>query len=509
MPARDLMRSPRCLPAVLLSCSSFFLAQGQAPAPQTVPSPPRETPAAVARYIKVPAAERILLEDVRVIDGTGAPAKEHQDILLRAGKIESITPSASRVAVSADTVTLQLSGRTVLPGLVGMHDHMYYISRPDLDVQGRSEPPLVVPQMTFTSPHLYLGAGVTTLRTTGSVEPYTDLNLRHQIDAGELPGPHMDVTAPYLEGPHSPFIQMHQLKDADDARRTVDFWADQGATSFKAYMNITREELGAAVQEAHKRGLKITGHLCSVTYPEAVALGIDDLEHGFFVNTQLDPGKQPDLCPRTVGGPTLAQMKAGSPEAQALIKLLVEHHVALTSTLPVFESSDPKHLHLQPRVLDTMTPATRIDYLSTRNLELTRPAAPGGIDRAANFRNGMALEREFVAAGGLLLAGPDPTGDGGVLPGYGDQREVELLVDAGFAPLEAIRIATLNGAVFLGRDKQIGSIAPGKNADLVVVKGDPSRDITDIENTEIVFKDGVGYDSQKLLDSAKGRYGQY
>ena len=506
------MRSVPPYSLLLLSSCLTLSAQGKPPAPQTVPNPPRESSAAVAPYIRVPAAPLILLQDVRVIDGTGAAATEHQDLLLHGGKIQAIRPHSDDLSeLPKNVVKLPLSGHTVFPGLVGMHDHMYYIARPDLDAEGHSEAPLVVPQMTFTSPHLYLGAGVTTMRTTGSVEPYTDLNLKQQIDAGELAGPHMDVTAPYLEGPHSPFIQMHQLKDEADARRTVDFWADQGATSFKAYMNITRAELGAAIQEAHKRGLKLTGHLCSVTYPEAVALGIDDLEHGFFVNTQLDPGKQPDLCPRTVGGPTLAQMKAGSPEAQALIKLLVDHHVALTSTLPVFESSDPKHLHLQPRVLDTMTETTRNDYLMTRNSELMRAGQSGasGIDRAANFRNGMALEREFVAAGGLLLAGPDPTGDGGVLPGYGDQREVELLVDAGFTPVEAIKIATLNGATYLGRALQIGSIAEDKNADLVVVKGDPSTKISDIENVEIVFKDGVGYDSPKLLDSAKGRYGQY
>ena len=152
-----------------------------------------------------------------------------------------------------------------------------------------------------------------------------------------------------------------------------------------------------------------------------------------------------------------------------------------------------------------------------RNLELTRAAGASNepartvppLDRAKLFRNGMALEREFVAAGGLLLAGPDPTGDGGVLPGFGDQREIELLVEAGFPPVEAIKIATLNGAKYLGRDASIGSIAAGKNADLVIVKGDPSARIADIENTEIIFKDGVGFDSQKLLDSAKGRYGQY
>ncbi len=495
--------------AVLLVLPAFTATlHAQTPKPAQIPAPPPNT--AVARYIKTPAADRgIYLQHVRIIDGTGAPALENQTILIENGKIASIATTGYDQLTRSGATILGLTGRTVIPGIVGMHDHMYYIARPNADAEGHSEPPLVVPQMTFTSPHLYLGAGVTTLRTTGSVEPYTDLNLKAQIDAGKLPGPHMDVTATYLEGANSPFIQMHQLKDAADARATVDFWAAQGATSFKAYMNITRAELKAAIDEAHKLGLKLTGHLCSVTYPEAAGLGIDNLEHGFFVNTQLDPGKQPDLCPPTTGGPTLARMSADSPEAAALIKLLVDHHVALTSTLPVFESSDPRHLKLQPRVLETMSAPTREAYLYTRNLELNRTTAAGAPDRAQNFRNGMALERAFVAAGGLLLAGPDPTGDGGVLPGFGDQREIELLVDAGFTPLEAIHIATLNGAIYLGRDRSVGSIAAGKNADLVVVKGDPSRTIADIENTEIVFKDGVGYDSQKLLDSARGRYGQY
>jgi imidazolonepropionase-like amidohydrolase len=469
-----------------------------------------EVSPAVARYIKVPAAEWIVLRHVRVIDGTGAAAMENADIVIHRGKIESIGNSGKTDAFQGAT-ELDLTGRTVLPGLVGMHDHMYYIARPNMDAQGNSEPPLIVPELPFSSPHLYLGAGVTTLRTTGSVEPYTDLNLRAEIDEGKMPGPHLDVTGPYLEGMGSPFMQMHQLQDAEDARETVDFWAKQGVTSFKAYMYITRAELKAAIDEAHKHGLKITGHLCSVTYPEAAELGIDDLEHGFFVNTQLDPGKAEDTCPRTAGNPTLTKMTAGSAEAKALIDLLVSHHVAVTSTLPVFESDDASHVRLQPRVLETMSAPSREAYLYTRNLELMRSAANPEMaaQRAAMFKNGMALEREFVAAGGLLLAGPDPTGDGGVLPGYGDQREVELLVDAGFTPLEAIKIATLNGATYMGKADSIGSIAVGKDADLVVVNGDPSKKISDIENTEIVFKDGVGYDSKKLLESARGRYGQY
>ena len=319
--------------------SAFLFVAVSASAQQ--PSP------AVARYIKVPAAPAIVLTHVRIIDGTGADPIEDAVLTIAGGKIVKKEVWAHRKPFAPDAVVLDMTGRTVFPGIVGMHDHMYYIARPNLDAEGYMEPPLMVPEMAFSSPHLYLGAGVTTLRTTGSVEPYTDLNMRNQIDAGKLPGPHMDVTGPYLEGGGSPFMQMHQLKDADDARATVDFWAVQGVTSFKAYMNITRAELKAAIDEAHKLGLKLTGHLCSVSYPEAAEFGIDNLEHGFFVNTQLDPGKQPDVCPATTGNPTLAKMTAGSPEAVALIKLLVDHHVALTSTLPVFESMDPAHHHLQ------------------------------------------------------------------------------------------------------------------------------------------------------------------
>jgi hypothetical protein len=364
--------------------------------------------------------------------------------------------------------------------------------------------------MTFTAPRLYLANGVTTMRTTGSVEPYADLNVKAQIDAGGMPGPHMNVTGPYLEGANSPFIQMHQLRDADDARQTVAFWAEQGVNSFKAYMNITRAELGAAVKEAHRRGLKVTGHLCSVTYPEAAALGIDDLEHGFFVNTQLDPGKTPDVCPDTGGTPTLIAMKPGSSEANALIKLLVDHRVAVTSTLPVFEQSLPLHAPLNPRAMAVLTPEARNDYLYLRNLAATRGGSARGEAFREAYNNNAGLERQFAMSGGLLIAGPDPTGNGGVIPGFGDQREIELLVqDAGFSPVEAIRIATLNGAIFMGLQDHIGSIQAGKIADLVLIDGNPAAAITDIEKVDTVFKDGVGYDSAKLLDSVKGRYGQY
>src|SRR6202011_744350 len=131
------------------------------------------------------------------------------------------------------------------------------------------------------------------------------------------------------------------LTGPEDARQTVAFWADRGVTSFKAYKDITREELSAAVKEAHKRGLKVTGHLCSVTYEEAAEIGIDNLEHGFFANTAMDPGKKPDACSDSQGDYTLEHMIPGSAEADRLIATLIRHHVAVTSTLAGTASTLP------------------------------------------------------------------------------------------------------------------------------------------------------------------------
>jgi imidazolonepropionase-like amidohydrolase len=490
---------------LLAALAALLTAATAAAAP--VLAPPAPLGPEVQPFVKV-AAGKLAITHVRVIDGTGAAPMEDRTVLGDGSTIASVQDSSA--AVPAGDRTIDGSGKTLIPGIVGMHNHMFYIARPNLSAEGHADEPLVVPQMTFSAPRLYLANGVTTMRTTGSVEPYADLNVKTAIDAGRMPGPHMNVTGPYLEGPDSPFIQMHQLRDPTDARETVAFWAEQGVNSFKAYMNITRAELGAAIKEAHRRGLKVTGHLCSVTYPEAAALGIDDLEHGFFVNTQLDPGKQPDKCAPTGGTPTLLAMKPGSAEANALIKLLVDRHVAVTSTLPVFEQSLPLHAALNPKAMEVLTPQARTDYLYLRNLAASRGTSQRAQAFAQAYRNDAALEHQFAAAGGLLLAGPDPTGNGGVIPGFGDQREIELLVqDAGFTPVEAIRIATLNGAIFMGLQDRIGSISAGKAADMVLIDGNPAAKITDIENVDTVFKDGVGYDSAKLLQSVKGRYGRY
>lgn len=434
---------------------------------------------------------------VRVIDGNGTRAKENQTVLLRDGRIAAV---GRHVAVPKDATVIDGSGQTLIPGLVGMHDHMFYPA-PKVNPEAKEA---IYPEQASSFPKLYLAGGVTTIRTTGSTEPYTDLALKQAIDAGKTVGPKMHTTGPYLEGKGSFTPQMHELANADDARDTVNYWMDEGATSFKAYMHITRAELSAAIAAAHAKGIKVTGHLCSIGFTEAADLGIDDLEHGLFVDTEFTAGKQPDVCPDTRAAVAhLGTLSVDSPEIRGLIRHLVAKHVAVTSTLPVFETFVPGRAPQDARVLDAMLPETRVEYLKSRE----RIAAMKDSPWPKAFKLEMAFEHAFVKAGGTLLAGLDPTGYGGVIAGYGDQREVELLVEAGFTPVQAIRIATLNGARFMGVDKDIGSIEPGKAADMVLLKGDPSITIKAIENVTLVFKDGVAYDPGKLVHAANGTVG--
>ena len=457
----------------------------------------------VAPFMTV-SAPVFVLNHVRVVDGTGATAKEDQAVVVAHGKIQSMGSAAS-LQPPAGAQVLDRAGYTVIPGLVGMHDHLYYTASAALqNARGTiAEPGLVIAEIPYTAPRLYLAAGVTTMRTTGSEEPYTDLKVKQRIDANQMPGPSIDVTGPYLEGAPTIFAAMRELTGPDDARRTVDYWVAEGVTSFKAYMNITREELSAAIQQAHAHKLKLTGHLCSVTWHEAIALGIDDLEHGpVFTDTEFVADKKPDVCPTRAAGPnTWANLDINGSQVQDLIRDLVSHHVAVTSTLPVFEAGVPGRPKLQPRTLDAMSADSAQSYLTSRaRIPLDSP-------RTAQFRKEMDFELAFAKAGGLLLAGPDPTGNGGVLPGFGDQREVELLVEAGFTPVQAVQIATENGAKYLGQQDRIGTLAPGKQADLILIKGDPSKNIDEIENVETVFKAGIGYDSAKLIESVRGQVG--
>ena len=442
----------------------------------------------------------VALTHVTVIDGTGAAPSPDQTIVIQNGVIRDIGPAAS-LNVPADARIVDSTGRSAIPGLVGMHDHMFY---PTASGQGPVEgAPALYGEMGFSFPRLYLAGGVTSIRTAGSLEPYTDLALKKMIDTGKMPGPKIHITGPYLEGVGSFTPQLHELTGPDDATRLVNYWIDEGATSFKAYMHITRAELGAAIKAAHARGIKVTGHLCSVGFSEAAELGIDDLEHGLVVDQEFNPKKEPDVCPPDPDEhPILEKLDVESQPVQDVIRKLVDHHVAVTSTLVIFETFVANRPPLQARVMQAMSLPSRADYLAVRT-----KIAEGSGSGAMLLKKEMQFEHDFVKAGGLLLSGEDPTGYGGVLAGFGDQRQTELLVEAGFTPLEAIHIATQNGAEFLGESNRIGTLRVGKQADIVLVKGDPSRNIADLENVELVFKDGLAYDVHKLVESVHGSVG--
>src|SRR5437762_605397 len=365
-----------------------------APAP-LVAQRPDSLAADVRQYTAVDTAV-VALTHVLLVDGTGAPPKPDQTVVIRDGRIALVGPAAA-VQVPPDARSMDLSGSTVIPGIVGMHDHLFYTA-----AGGRAV------QMSYTGPRLYLGSGVTTIRTTGGRAPYAEINLKDQIDRGLTPGPRIHLTAPYITGPQGGG-SMAVVSSPEAAKRFVAYWASEGATWIKAYADIRRAELGAAIAEAHKRGIKVTGHLCSVSFQAAVALGIDSTGHG--------------------------------------------------------------------------------------------PVTQQGLQGA------MAFERAFVDAGGLLAAGVDPTGIGGALAGFGDQRNYELFIEAGFTPAQAVRILTANGAKILGVDKRLGTVEGGKLADLVVLRGDLAAEPSVIRNVTLVFKDGVGYDSAKLIGSVQGRVG--
>src|SRR5690606_19079147 len=336
------------------------------------------------------------------------------------------------------------AGHTLMPGLVMLHEHMFYPSG-----QTRYN----TNQVSF--PPLYLAGGATTIRTGGSLDPYTDLSIRREIEAGRIPGPHMDVTGPYLEGPAGFIWAFPSLSTPEEARAHVDFWADRGATSFKAYNRIDRATLGAAIEAAHARGIKVTGHLCSITYREAADLGIDNLEHGFFAATDWVSDKRPDECQRGASQSYL-DLDPESPAFTDLVDHLVDRGVAVTSTLTVVERRAPGRPPPPDGALAAMLPQLR-EQVVARLESADRPDNQAG-ELLARY---MAMEKAFYDAGGFLVVGTDPTGGGDVVAGYANQRALQLLVEMGLTVEQAVEVATRNGARYLEQGDEIGTVEVG------------------------------------------------
>ena len=436
--------------------------------------------------------DQVALTGVKLFDGTGAPARTGQTILIADGSIAAVGADGE-VDIPRGAAVLDLAGHTVMPGLIGLHDHSFYTA-----AGGRAA------QLSFSAPRLYLASGVTTIRTTGARAPYEEINLRDEIEAGLAVGPTIFVTGPYLTGQQGSRT-MAQLDGPESARRVVRYWSEEGVSWFKAYTWISRAELGAAIEEAHSHGINVTAHLCSVGYREAVALGIDNLEHGLFANSEYDPAKQPDECPPGFRN-TYGDLDVNGPDVQQTFRDMVDNGVAMTSTLAVYEISVPGREPIDPRVWEVLAPEVAADVRA--QAEEIRAAEPGsGVGLAPELlRIAMDYEYAFVQAGGLLAAGVDPTGYGAAPPGLGDQRNFELLLEAGFTAPEVVEIMSANGARVLDIYDEVGSVEVGKRADLVVVEGDVEAD-GHIRNTRIVFRHGTGWNSAALMESVRGLVG--
>jgi imidazolonepropionase-like amidohydrolase len=435
---------------------------------------------------------RFAIAHVSVIDGLGTPAKRDWTVIVDDRTIAKAGPAAS-VAIPDGMRIVDGHGKTLVPGIVGMHEHLYY--------EISSSMPSA-PTMLFSAPKLYLAAGVTTARTTGSFETYAELNLKRRIEAGLEPGPSLDVTGPYLSGPDEPLVIQHAtIASPQDARETVDFWTARGVTSFKAFLALTRAELKATIDEAHARNALVAGHLCAVTMSEAADLGIDELEHGIVQSSDFVDDKVPDVCPSFQKlFQSYAKLQSSDPRIAALIQKLVAHHVAVTSTLAVMERDFGLAPPLTPRALSLLNADARAGYAAEQ------PTPPRMIPVVRHVLDiEFAFERAFVAAGGLLTEGADA--GVGTIPGFADQREIELLTTAGFTPVQAVEIATANGARAMHRFARTGSIEPGKDADLLLVDGDLENDITAIERPVLIVRRGEAYDPKKLVDATVAKLG--
>ena len=448
----------------------------------------RPTLSPLTRQFVVEDAPVIALRHVRLIDGTGAPVRDNQTVVLTDGRITAVGDDAL-VTVPAGAKVHDLSGTTLIPGLYDLHAHQYFYSSAGLT------------QMAVSAPRLYLGGGITTVRTAGAQMPYDEMNTKRDIDRGLAPGPRMHLSGPYLDGPDPGPGRDRRLETPEEARRVVAYLASEGVTWLKFQGGISRAVLGAAIEEAHKHQMGVTGHLCSVSFREAAALGIDNLEHGFITNSDWVPDREPDRCsPKNMR--IQADVDVDSPAVDSTIRELLARKVALTSTLSVYELFVTGRAQVTPEALEMIAPAARAVVVS--ELEATNKG--NGFVPPRLFQKMMQFERKWVRAGGLLAAGVDPWGNGS-LPGFGDHRNYELLIEAGFTPVEVIKIMAANGAQVLRELNQRGTITVGKQADLVVLDGDLPSTPSVIRNVRLVFRDGIGYDAPKLRLSAKAMVG--
>lgn len=426
--------------------------------------------------------KQIALTNATVVDGTGGAIKTGQTIIIAHGYIKDIGDK-EEVRIPAGSTIIEAKGKTIIPGIVGVHNHLHIPGFPFIgDVATK----------------LYLASGVTTIQTCGAALPDREIAIANRIAKGEQLGPDVITSGPYFTG-EGGNASMIIPRNEQHIRDTMQYWIKRGVSWFKVYRHTKPEDLKIILDEAHRNNCKVTGHFCSITFEEAIRLGIDGIEHGLNSASDFRTGKEDGMC--NGGRAYMDELIISSPEVKKLHRLMIEHGVFLTSTLSIFESSIPHRAIADERTLKAMSP-----YLLNQYHENRSSAAGAQYDsiRENRLKRIMEFEYQFSKMGGLLGSGVDAGRHN--LPGYGDQRNFELLREAGFTTAEAVQIMTSNGAKIVDREN-IGAIAIGKRADLVILHGDLDKDESVIRQVEYVFKNGIGYDSRKILKETDGKVG--
>lgn len=395
----------------------------------------------INRVAAAPAGNLIAIVGVRVIDGRGGPPLPDATVVVRGDRIAQVGPR-DQIKVPAGAQVVDGAGLSLLPGLIDSHFHL---ERPDL-------------------PSLVLRHGVTSVRDPGQwIEAYDAA-----VHSG-TPIPRLFLCGPHLDSPPPAYpADSHIVRDLEETRLAVDRFVDQGASAIKVYFRLPLALIRTAVETAHARGVPVTAHLEIVDAADAIRAGLDGVEHATSFGTALLPPRDAEVYRQSVLADNNARREGrykvwsevdlDSARAKALYRLIVERRVFVSPTLAVFEK----------RAGDEGAQAMHVEA----------------------FKRMMGFVGHVKQAGGRVVVGSHsvvPHAE----PGWAYQREMELLVEAGLTPMEAIVAGTLNNARFFRIDRRLGSIEPGKQADLVLLEGDPSKDIAVMRKVRRVMLGGV------------------
>jgi imidazolonepropionase-like amidohydrolase len=439
-----------------------------------------------ALLLAQPQAPPILaLVHARVIDGTGAAPHDDWTVLVRGDRIAAAGP---RVDVPGGSTVIDVSNKSVLPGLIDMHGHMYAATADG------------IANAFEAYPALYLAGGVTSVRSPGDFDPDGMYWLKEAIARGAVDGPRIFMGGYYIDDSPSQIGWFSPVRSPADVTERIAQWKGR-IDVVKFYTRTTEAQMKAGIAAAKAAGLPTTAHLGSITAARAIDLGIDGLEHGIYAMPELGA---PQLSPSAVAGCPLGDLDLDGRLVTDLIGKIVKRQVAIDPTFVMVTFGLPDTQPLTPNwrayFADGRASAIAAQVVAWTGAYDQNPVALACAQRTR--RNAMQFVARVQRQGGIILAGTDPVA-AYVLPGWGMHRELKHLTEAGLTPVQAIRAATSNAARVLRRDEDLGSIAAGRLADLIVVGGDPSTRIEDIGRVEMVFKAGRRFDPTALRDTAK------